>query len=55
MFERLFCSDTNKSFISRLKTKTLLNASVISAVHCDVVNIPLDLGVCNKRLYYLTR
>jgi len=40
---------SNMTFSSRLKTKTLLNVSVISSVHCDVVNIPLGLGVCNKR------
>jgi len=33
----------------KTKSKTLLNASVISAVHYDVVNIPLSLGVCNKK------
>jgi len=48
MFERLFGSDTNKSFISRLKTKTLLNASVVSSVHSDVVNIPLGLGYVTR-------
>jgi len=30
-------------------------ASVISAVHCDVVKLPLDPEVCNNKLYHLTR
>jgi len=41
------------SDVHKTKSKTLLNASVISAVclHRDVINITLGLGVCNKKLY----
>jgi len=47
--------DVSKTYSSKLNTKTSLKTSVISAVHCDVVNIPLGLAVSNKKLYYLTR